>query len=65
MSEEEQREALRQSIEEKEAELRVAVDDLTHAVKRELTVGKRVAEHPLPWLAGAFLLGVWLGRPSS
>lgn len=60
-----ERDLLRQSIERQEAELRDAVDDLTHAVKRELTLTARVAENPRPWLVGAFLLGVWLGRSNA
>jgi hypothetical protein len=59
---EEQRELLRQSIERNEAELREAVDELTTAVKNELTLRKQITEHPVPWLLGGFALGLWLGR---
>jgi hypothetical protein len=58
----EQRELLRQSIERNEAELRGAVDELTTAVKNELTLRKQIAERPIPWLFGGFALGLWLGR---
>jgi hypothetical protein len=62
---EDEREALKQSIERDEAELREAVDELTHAVRRELTIGRHIAEHPMPWLLGAFVFGIWLGRPNE
>ena len=57
-----QREVLRQSIERDEAELRDAMDELTLAVKKELTLGTQIASHPVPWLVGGFLLGVWLAQ---
>jgi hypothetical protein len=65
MSEDEERAALQQSIERNETELRNAVDDLTHAVKRELTIGSRVAENPFAWVLGAFLVGMWFGRTTN
>jgi hypothetical protein len=65
MSEDEERAALQESIERNETELRNAVDDLTHAVKRELTIGNRVAENPFAWVLGAFLVGMWLGRTTN
>jgi hypothetical protein len=65
VTEPDEREALRESIERNEADLREAVDELTHVVKRELTLGTRVADDPAPWLVGAFLLGIWLGRSRS
>lgn len=57
-----ERELLEQSIEQHASELREAVDDLTAAVKQELTLGGRIAAHPARWLLGAFLVGMWLGR---
>ena len=55
-----EKEALRQSIERNEAELRDAVDELTAAVKSEVTLGGRITEHPLPWLAGGLVVGLLL-----
>ena len=54
--------ALRQSIKHNEAELRDAVDEMTTAVKSELTLRGHIAEHPVPWLLGAIVLGLWLSR---
>jgi hypothetical protein len=59
-----EREMLRQSIENDKAELRDAVDDLNSAVHSRLAIRERIASRPLPWLAGAFLLGFWLSRGS-
>ena len=44
-----------------EQELERALGDLKHAVKRPFALGERVAQHPLPWLMGALLIGLWLG----
>jgi hypothetical protein len=57
-----EREQLRQSIERNEAELREAVDELTSAVKSELTVRKHIEDNPVPWLVGGFVFGLWLSR---
>jgi hypothetical protein len=58
----EREEVLRQSIEHNEAELRDAVDEMTTAVKSELTLRGHIAEHPVPWLLGGIVLGLWLSR---
>jgi hypothetical protein len=60
----EREEVLRQSIEHNEAELRDAVDEMTTAVKSELTLRGLIAEHPVPWLLGGIVLGLWLSRRS-
>ena len=43
-----------------------ALSDVRRAVRRPLTVGRRVGSHigthPLPWLAAAVLAGVWLAH---
>ncbi len=57
-----ERELLRQSIERDEAELRDAVDELKAAVQSEFSLRSQISTHPLPWLVGGFMLGVWLGR---
>lgn len=59
------REALVSSLERHEEELEQAFDELKLAVQRPFAIGDHVAqhigEHPLPWLAGALLFGLWLG----
>ena len=57
-----EREALRQAIEEDKAELLDAVDELKAAVQHQFQLRERIAEHPVPWLVGGFLLGLWLSR---
>jgi len=58
----EREEALRHSIKHNEAELREAVDEITTAVKGELSLRGHIAEHPVPWLLGGIVLGLWLSR---
>lgn len=53
-----EKEALRQSIERSEAELRDAVEELTTAVKNEVTLGAYIVERPISWLAGGFVVGL-------
>ena len=59
------REALVSSLERHEEDLEQALDELKVAVQRPFAIGERVAqhigEHPLPWIAGALLIGLWLG----
>ena len=55
-----EKEALRQSIERSEAELRDAVEELTTAVKNEVTLGAYIAAQPVNWLAGGFVVGLML-----
>lgn len=59
------RDALVSSLERDEEELEQALGELKLAVRRPFAVGEHVArhigEHPLPWLAGALLIGLWLG----
>lgn len=59
------REAIVSSLERHEEELEQALDELKQAVQRPFAIGDRVAEHigehPLSWLAGALLIGLWLG----
>lgn len=57
-----EKEALRQSIERSEAELREAVEELTTAVKNEVTVGAHINQHPWAWLAGGFVVGLLMAR---
>jgi hypothetical protein len=60
-----EREVLRQSIEEDKAELLDAVDELKAAVSNQFQLREGIAEHPVPWLVGGFLLGLWLSSRSS
>lgn len=55
-----EKEALRQSIERSEAELREAVEELTAAVKSEVTLSGHIVDKPIAWLAGGFTVGVLL-----
>lgn len=55
-----EKEALRQSIERSEAELREAVEELTAAVKSEVTLGGHITDKPLTWIAGGFAVGLLL-----
>ncbi|HEY2387064.1 MAG TPA: hypothetical protein VGK30_08895 [Candidatus Binatia bacterium] len=56
-----QREALRQSIEDDKAELLDAVDELKTAVQHQFQLRERIGENPFPWLLGGVLLGLWFG----
>jgi len=60
-----QREALRQSIEEDKAELLDAVSELKTAVQHQFQLRERIAENPVPWLVGGLLLGLWFGTRHS
>jgi hypothetical protein len=60
MPELEERQLLRQSIDEHRRELRLAVDELREAA-RSWTPRDAVRERPLPWLLGGLLVGLWLG----
>jgi len=55
-----EREALRLSIEEDKAELLDAVVELKEVVQSQFQLRERIAENPVPWLVGGFLLGLWL-----
>ena len=57
----EQREHLLQAIERGQAEVRVAVHELTGAARSTLDVSEHIKRFPLTWAIGAFLVGVWLG----
>jgi hypothetical protein len=59
------KEALRASIERSEAELRDAVEELTTAVKNDITIGTYIAERPWAWLIGGFAFGLLLSGRSA
>ena len=54
------KETLRQSIGRNETELREAVEELTAAVKSEVTLGGQIVDRPGPWLLGGFVVGLLL-----
>jgi hypothetical protein len=58
----EQREELLHGIEQDEAEVRVAVHELSDAARSTLNVTEHIKKFPLTWVVGAFLIGAWLGR---
>lgn len=60
-----EREALRALIERDEGELRRAVQDFREAVRRPLGLADRIATHPVPWICGGLLIGIWLGSRNS
>ncbi len=43
------------------ASLEQAVGQLERALRKELSIGDRLAERPLPWLTGAFAFGIFMG----
>lgn len=59
---EEKKEALRESVDRGEQELRLAVDELTTAAQSRLDFKERIAESPWLWLIGGFAVGFWLSR---
>jgi hypothetical protein len=62
MARPEQREAVRQSLEQHKQDLRLAVQDLRIAARSWSDPSESIRLHPAAWLAGAFVLGLWLGR---
>jgi hypothetical protein len=58
----EQREALRQNLEQHKQDLRLAVQDLTVAARSWSDPTESIRLHPGTWLASAFVFGLWLGR---
>lgn len=60
-----EREVLRQAIESDKAELMDAVDDLKTAVHERVAVLEWIGNRPFPWLAGAFLVGLWMSRKGA
>jgi len=61
----ETRQQLLESVARDEQELERAIGDLKQAVQRPFEVGERVrahiSAHPIPWLVGGLLIGLWLG----
>lgn len=57
----EQRELLRERVEQEEGELRQAVEDLKVAVSKPFRIIEQLQENPVPWLLSGALIGLWLG----
>jgi hypothetical protein len=62
MARPEDRESVRQSLEQHKHELRIAVQDLGVAARSWSDPSELIRQHPGLWLLGGFLFGVWLGR---
>ena len=56
------KEALLESVERSQEELRQAVDELTTVAQHRLDLRERIAEHPWALLLGGFVVGMWLAR---
>lgn len=67
MTTEERRAEILESVARHERELDRAVRDLKEAVRRPVAARLRhqIADHPTLWIAGALLLGFWLGSDSN
>lgn len=61
MSTEASRQQLEARIARERVELARTLEDLGEHVRAELDLGERLSERPSAWLAGAFLVGVWMG----
>jgi hypothetical protein len=62
MASPETREALRQRLDQDKEELRLAVQDLSIAARSWSNPAESIRLRPGVWLAGAFVVGLWLGR---
>ncbi len=65
---EQQRERIVESFEQNKLELQTAVRDLTESMKGRVQevryrvdLRHQIGDHPLPWLAGSFGIGLLLG----
>ena len=61
MTSEERIGVLRELVEEQEAELHEAVEELEVAARRTIDARSWIRQRPFAWTAGAFLVGAWLG----
>ena len=61
----EQRELVKPTVEQTEEELKEGIDDLMATINNRLDFGKRIVDHPLPWLAGSLFVGFMLGHPRA
>jgi hypothetical protein len=58
---EEEHARLLESIASDREDLQHAVEEVERAVQHDFALGEYVAANPLPWLVGAFLIGLWSG----
>jgi hypothetical protein len=61
MASAENREALRQALEQHKEELRIAAQDLSIAARSWSDPSESIRLRPGAWLGGAFVVGLWLG----
>jgi len=61
----EQRELVKPAVEQTEEELKQGIDELMATINNRLDFGKRIVDHPVPWLAGSLLVGFMLGHPRA
>jgi hypothetical protein len=61
MTSSEKIEVLRELVEEQEAELHVAVEELEVAARRSIDARNWIRHRPFVWTAGALFVGAWLG----
>ena len=61
MTSEERMEVLREQVEEQEAQLRESVVELEHVAKQAVDVRHWIRTRPYLWMAGALVMGAWLG----
>ena len=57
----EERELIHQALEDHRLEFRAAVQQLKDVTKVATDPREPIREHPVEWLAGAALFGLWLG----
>ncbi len=65
MSDMEARQRLLASAERHEQELEDALGDLKQAVQRPFAIADHIRQHPLPWLVGCLMIGLWLGNRAN
>jgi len=69
MSDMETRQQLLETAARHEDELEQAIGDFKQAVHRPFAIGEHVhahiSAHPIPWLVGSLLIGLWLGSRNS
>lgn len=53
------------SIAKDQQDVRLALRHLAGGVESSLNPGVHIRASPLSWTLGAFLVGMWLGRPAA
>lgn len=59
------REEILESIERDRAQALVAVHELTEVARESISLRDHIRNNPMAWLAGAFVVGLWLGHRRS